>query len=99
MRSSRAGRDEDPHHRSGGAASPNTQSGRPAPVNPVVGRRSGNMLVRGPRRSWPSGAETSSTFSQRQIAASHFSWDLALIPGGSFGPERLGRPSCDRRPE
>lgn len=25
--------------------------------------------------------------------------DLALVPGGTFGPERLYRPSCDRRPE
>ena len=48
MRASIAGRNEDPHHRSGGAAArTNTQSARPGPVSPVVGGRSGSLVVGG----------------------------------------------------
>ena len=49
MRASRGGRDEDPHHRPGGAAAGAiTQSGRPGPVSLVIGRRSGSLVARGP---------------------------------------------------
>ncbi len=49
MRASRGGRDEDPHHRPGGAAAGAiTQSGRPGPVSPVIGRHSGGLVAGGP---------------------------------------------------
>ena len=49
MRASRGGRDEDPHHRPGGAAAGAiTQSGRPGPVSLVIGRRSGGLVAGGP---------------------------------------------------
>ncbi len=49
MRASRGGRNEDPHHRPGGAAAGAiTQSGRPGPVSPVIGRRSGGLVAGGP---------------------------------------------------
>ena len=49
MRASRSGRDEDPHHRPGGAAAGAiTQSGRPGPVSLVIGRRSGSLVAGGP---------------------------------------------------
>ena len=49
MRASRDGRDEDPHHWPGGAAAGAiTQSGRPGPVSPVIGRHSGGLVAGGP---------------------------------------------------
>jgi hypothetical protein len=50
------------------------------------------------RRPWPCGAETSSSVDQPQTAASRLSRDLAIAPGGIFGPEHPGGPPCDRRP-
>ncbi len=49
MPASRGGRDEDPHHRPGGAAAgPITQIVRPGPGSPVFGGRPGSLAAGGP---------------------------------------------------
>jgi len=49
MPAGRGGRDEDPHHRPGGAAAgPVTQIGPPGPGSPVIGGRSGSRAARRP---------------------------------------------------
>jgi hypothetical protein len=98
VRARRGGRDEDPHHRPGGAAAgPITQIVRPGPGSPVFGGRSGRLAAGGTSRpSRPCGAETSSSSSQHQRPASCLTRGLALVQHGTLGPKHPGRPSCHR---
>ena len=96
MRASRGGRDENPHHWPGGAAAGTiTQSGPPGPASLVVGVRPGRLADGGghgpaPRKCVP--------IKPAQTVPNRLTRDLALVPGGTFGPKHPGRPPCPRGP-
>ena len=100
MRASRSGRDEDPHHRPGGAAAGAiTQSGRPGPVSLVIGRRSGSLVAGGLPAALARRRGNLILMKPASDSREPSRRDLALVPDGTFGPKHQGRPPCDRRTE